>query len=87
MSSFLDDTLLWRSAFALHFICMTNGLYLVDAACCYRPSSMVCLSVIVVNPAKTAEPIKMPFWLSTRLGPRNHILDGSPDPPMRSSNF
>jgi len=23
----------------------------------------------------------------TRVGPRNHILDGSPDPPIRMGNF
>jgi len=38
-----------------------------DAAHCYISSSMVCrsvgLSVTVVSPAKTAEPIKMPFGL------------------------
>ena len=27
---------------------------------------------------KTAEPIKMPFGLWTRMGPRNHVLDGAP---------
>ena len=26
--------------------------------------------------AKTAEPIKMPFGLWARMGPRNHVLDG-----------
>jgi len=38
------------------------------AACCYRPSGVVCLSVglsvTVVSPAKTVEPIEMPFGLS-----------------------
>ena len=41
---------------------------------------MVCLSdglsVTIVSPAKTAEPIEMPFGLWTRVGPRNHVLDG-----------
>ena len=50
----------------------------VDAACCYRPSRVVCLS-LVVSPAKTAEPIEMSFGLWTRMGPRNHVLDGDPD--------
>jgi len=36
----------------------------------------VCLSVTIVSPAKTAELIKMPFGLWTRVGPRNHVLDG-----------
>ena len=26
-----------------------------------------------------AEPIDMPFGLRTRVGPRNHVLDGGPD--------
>ena len=33
---------------------------------------------------KTAElqfMIDMPFWTKTRVGPRNHVLDGGADPP------
>ena len=26
--------------------------------------------------AKTAESIDMPFWMKTRVGPRNHVLEG-----------
>ena len=48
----------------------------VDAAYCYRPTSVVCRSVTLVSPAKTDEPIEMPFGLRTRVGPRNHVLDG-----------
>jgi len=33
------------------------------------------LSVKIVSPAETAEPIEMPFRLWTRVGPRNHVLD------------
>jgi len=51
----------------------------VDAAYCYRPSSFG-VGVLVVSPAKTAEPIEMPFALSTRMGPKNRVLDGGPDP-------
>ena len=42
----------------------------VDAAYCYRPSSVVCLSVSVSvqSPAKTAESIEMPLALKTRVG-------------------
>ena len=29
---------------------------------------------------KTAEPIKMPFGLYTRVGPRKHVLDGAQIP-------
>jgi len=58
----------------------------VDAACSYRPSSVVCrsvcLSVTLMSPAKTAAPIELPFGLSTQVGPGNHVLDGGPDPPM-----
>jgi len=39
-------------------------------------------SVMIVSPAKMAEPIKIPFGLWTRMGPRKHALDGSPDPPI-----
>ena len=40
----------------------------------------VCLLVTIVSPAKTAEPIEMPFWGLSRVGPRNHILDGAQVP-------
>jgi len=33
------------------------------------------------EPCKIAEPIEMPFRLWARMGPRNHELDGGPDPP------
>jgi len=52
-----------------------------------RVAWSVGLSVAVVNPAKTAEPIKMRFELRTRVGPTNHVLDGGPDPPVGSGNF
>ena len=29
--------------------------------------------------AKTAEPIEMPFGLWTRMGRRDHVLDGGPE--------
>jgi len=32
-----------------------------------------------VSCAKTAEPIDVPFWMKTRVGPRNHVLDGDAD--------
>jgi len=50
-----------------------------DVAYCYRPSSTVCHSVTLVSPAKTAEPIEMQFRLRTRVGPGNHVFDGSPE--------
>jgi len=33
------------------------------------------LFTFVVSPAKTAEPIYMPFGVLTHVGPRNHALD------------
>jgi len=63
----------------------------VDAAYSYRPSSVVCrsvgLSVTLVSPAKTAAPIELPFGLRTWVGPRNHVLDGGPDPSMGMDKF
>jgi len=38
-------------------------------------------SVTLVSPAKTAEPIEMPFGLRTWMGPGNHVLDGVQIPP------
>ena len=35
----------------------------------------------MVSYAKTAQPIEMPFGLWARMGQRNHMLDGGPDPP------
>jgi len=63
----------------------------VDAAYCYTPSSIVCWSVslsgTLVSPAKTAEPIEMPFGFWTWVGPVSHVLDGGPDPPIGRDNF
>jgi len=41
----------------------------------------------VVTCAKTAEPIEMPFGLWARMGPGNHMLDGSPDPQGKGQFF
>ena len=73
-----------------------NATY-VHAAYCYRRSSVVCpfvglsvcrsvfRSLTIASPAKTAEPIEMPFWLLNRVGPRNHVLDGGLDPPCEGA--
>jgi len=45
-----------------------------------RVAWSVGLSVTLVSPAKTAAPIEMPFRLRTLVSPRNHLLDGGPDP-------
>jgi len=59
----------------------------VYAAYCYWPSSVVCRSVrqsiTLMNPAKTTTPIEMLFGLRTRVGPGNHVLDGSADPHVK----
>jgi len=34
------------------------------------------LSATIVSPAKTAEPIDMPFGMWTWVGPKNCVLDG-----------
>jgi len=43
--------------------------------------------VTLVSPAKTAEPIVMPFGLWARTSSRNHELDGDPDPPREGTIF
>ena len=62
-------------------LCPHRSTTYVDAAYSYRPSSVVCPSVTLVSPAKTAAPIELPFGLRTWVGPGKHVLDGSPDPP------
>jgi len=58
----------------------SSQYYVHSAACCCRPSSVACRfvyrSVTVVSPAKMDQPIEISFGLRTRLGPRNHVLDG-----------
>jgi len=44
----------------------------------------VCLFVTKRLPAKTAEPIEMPFGMWARVGPSNHVLDGGRDPPRET---
>jgi len=45
------------------------------------------LSVTLVSPAETAEPMEMPFGLWAHMVPRNPVLDGGPDPFMERGNF
>jgi len=52
-----------------------------------RGLSVSCQSVTLVSPAKTAQPIEMPFGVRTQVGPGNHVLDGTPDPSMGRGNF
>jgi len=41
---------------------------------------------MIVSLAKIAEMIEMSFGFWTHVGPRNHMLDGDPDPPMQRGN-
>jgi len=52
-----------------------------------RVAWSVGLFVTLVSPAKMVALIEMQFGLRTRVGPRNHVLDGDPDPPMGRGNF
>jgi len=48
----------------------------------------VCVCLFAVNfceTCKMAEPIEMPSGRLTRVGPMNHVLDGSPDPPREGA--
>jgi len=56
-----------------------------DAAYCCR-CSVVCLLDTTVSLTKTDEPIEMPFGLSTRMGPGNHVLGGGMDRPVGRGN-
>ena len=59
----------------------------VDAAITDPVAWSVGLSVTLVSPTKTAEPIEMLFGLRTRLGPGNHALNGVQIPPIGRGNF
>ena len=43
---------------------------------CQSVGLLVRQSVTLLSPAKTPEPIEMPFGLRTRVGPVNDVLDG-----------
>ena len=63
---------------------LMHRLSIDAAAYCYTRCYVVHLSVYpwqltVVYPAKTAEPIEMPFSMWARVGPSNNVLDGGPD--------
>jgi len=48
---------------------------------------VVCRSVTLMSPAKTADPIEMPFGSRTWVGQRYHVLHGGSDPPWEGTNF
>jgi len=47
----------------------------------------VCVLGTEMGCAKTGKQIEMSLERLTRVGPRNHMLDGSPDPPRKLVNF
>ena len=73
-------TIVWRKVMPIVVTRPHRSKTYVDAAYCYRPGSVVCpsvcrslsLSVTLVIPAKTAEPIEMPFGLRSD-GPRDGV--------------
>jgi len=54
---------------------------------CLCVDHRVCLLVKTVNPAKTDEPIEIPFWMWTGISPRNYILYEDPDRHTSMGNF
>ena len=40
-----------------------------------------------MSPEETAGSVKMALGMWGAVGPSNHVLDGSPDPPMVRGNF
>jgi len=70
----------------LYSIAVLHASLHVNAAYCYRVAWSVSLSTTIVSPAKTAEPIEVPFGLWTRFCQRNHVLDGVACR-MRRGNF
>jgi len=69
----VNGTNIWAS---IHLLVVANiirphrNTMYIDAAYCYRWSSVVCHDC---QPCKTAEPIKLPFGLWTWVGPRKHV--------------
>jgi len=68
----------------------------VDAAYCYQPSSMVCLSVcwcVSLSVCHTNEPCKNGWsdwdavWVEDLGGPKEPCIRWGPDPPMERDNF
>jgi len=83
----------------LHYLAKleTQKLYHFRLQCVHRlqrrgaryQCSMACVSICLldttVSPAKTDEPIVVPFGLWTPVGQPNHALVGGPDPPGKDN--
>jgi len=62
--------------------------HITDATCCDRCSVVLLVGLLVSHScAKVTEPIVMQFRMWIWVGPRNHILDGGPDPGSHTSLF
>jgi len=64
----------------------------VDAAYCYRRSSVACLSVCRSvshdrKHGKNGQTERDTVWVVDSGVPMNHVLDGGPDAPLRRGNF
>jgi len=60
----------------------------VDAAYCYIPNNVVCRSVYHSSePCKNSWTDRDAVWVQDSGWPKNHVLDGGPDPPMGRGNF
>ena len=55
----------------MHSSIITPNRYSIYSAYCYGRCTVLCLLVTIVSPAKTAEPIDVPFGKSTQLGSRS----------------
>jgi len=62
---------------ACYIIRPHRGTTYVDAAYCYRPSSVICHTS---EPCTNGWTDRDTIWLRTQVGPGNHVLDGGPDP-------
>ena len=53
------------------------------------PSVCVCTECVahIGEPAKTDEPIELPFGMWTRMGPGNHVICGDPDPHRKGQSW
>ena len=58
---------------------------MVSMSVCRSVGLPVGLSLTLVSPAKTAEPIEMPVGLRTLVDPGNHVLVEGSDPPWEGS--
>jgi len=60
-------------------VARSHGSSYIDAAYCYRRSSVICRPVTIASPAKMVEPIENSVWdVDSGMGPRKDVglLDG-----------